>query len=610
LVWHHIIALCAMCLEQDLFLRFANEGLRDHRQIRLALLAQKGTMSRDRADPPATPGATDADRPGGGGLDALRRELAILREEHAAAQQAHEAKALFLATMSHEIREPMNAVIGMTRVLLDTPLSQEQREYVEAVLEAGGALVTIINEILDLSRMEAGRLDLDSVDFDLRALLDRMRAMIEPRAREKGLALALDVAAEVPRALRGDPGRLRQVLFNLLGNAVKFTAVGEVRLAVRVIADEGESVRLGITVRDTGVGIPEHLHDRLFTPYAQADPSVPRLYGGNGLGLSICRRLVGLMGGTLAFSSAPDVGTTFELELPLARAAQEQSAPMPAAVGVAGSRLLIVDPNAATGLAMQQQTAAWGVESALIASGSEALTRLRAALGQGRPFDVALIDQSLPDLSGEELGRRIKADPELSSTRLVMMASSGLRGDAARVSQIGFAAYLPKPVTAPTLLDCLQQLRAQDHGRGARGAAGALITVHSIFEGRPAPLRILLADDNPVNCRIAVLMLEKAGHQIDVVNGGADAIEAVRGKAYDLVLMDVQMPDVDGLEATRRIRALPVAHAGVPVIAITASAMQGDDQRCFAAGMNDYVTKPIDRARLLSKVSEWGYQAA
>jgi two-component system sensor histidine kinase/response regulator len=565
-------------------------------------------MSPDRADGPGAPAVTDPD--GCLGLDGLRRELAILREKHAAAQQANEAKSLFLATMSHEIREPMNGVIGMTRVLLDTPLSQEQRDYVVDVLEAGEALVTIINDILDLSRMEAGRLDLDSVDFDLRALLDRAKTIIEPRASPKGVALVLDVAPEVPRALRGDPGRLRQVLLNLLGNAVKFTAVGEVRLAVRVIADESAHVRLGIAVRDTGVGIPAHLHDRLFTPYAQADPSVPRLYGGSGLGLSISRQLVSLMGGTLTFSSLRDVGTTFELELPLARAVQDQAAPMPAAVGIAGSRLLIVDPNAATGLPMQQQTAAWGVESALIASGSEALTRLRAALGQGRPFDVALIDQSLPDISGEDLGRRIKAEPELSSTQLVMVASSGFRGDAARVSQIGFAAYLPKPVTAMTLLDCLRQLRAQDHGDGEAAAPGALITVHSIFERRPAPLRILLADDNPVNCRIAVLMLEKAGHQIDVVNGGADAIEAVRGKAYDLVLMDVQMPDVDGLEATRRIRTLPVAHAGVPVIAVTASAMQGDDQRCFDAGMNDYVTKPIDRARLLSKVSEWGYQAA
>ena len=423
-------------------------------------------MSPDRVDGAGTLTATDSD----GGPEALRRELAILREKYAAAQQANEAKSLFLATMSHEIREPMNGVIGMTRVLLDTPLSQEQRDYVEAVLEAGEALVTIINDILDLSRMEAGRLDLDSVDFDLRALLDRIRTIIEPRASEKGLALVLDVAPEVPRTLRGDPGRLRQVLFNLVGNAVKFTAVGEVRLAVRVIADEGEIVRLGITVRDTGVGIPEHLHDRLFTPYAQADPSVPRLYGGSGLGLSICRQLVSLMGGTVAFSSLPDVGTTFELELALERAAQDQSAPTPIAVGIAGSRLLIVDPNAATGLPMQQQTAAWGVDSALIAAGGEALTSLRAAVRQGRAFDIALIDQSLPDISGEELGRCIKADPQLSSTQLVMVASSGFRGDAARVSQIGFAAYLPKPVTATTLLDCLRQLRAQDHGAGEAAA--------------------------------------------------------------------------------------------------------------------------------------------
>jgi CheY-like chemotaxis protein len=502
----------------------------------------------------------------------------------------------------------MNGVIGMTRVLLDTPLSEEQREYVVAVLEAGEALVTIINDILDLSRMEAGRLDLDSVDFDLLALLDRIRTLIEPRSSQKGLALVLEVAPEVPRTLRGDPGRLRQVLFNLLGNAVKFTAVGEVRLGVRLIADDNEQVRLGITVRDTGVGIPEHLHDRLFTPYAQADPSVPRLYGGSGLGLSICRQLVGLMGGTVTFSSVRNGGTTFELELPLARAVQDQSALVPAAVGVAGSRLLIVDPNGATGLPMQQQTAAWGVESELIASGGEALTRLRAARGHGLAFDIALIDQSLPDISGEELGRRIKADPQLSSTQLVMVASSGFRGDAARVSQIGFAAYLPKPVTAATLLDCLRQLRAQDGGRGEPTAIGAPITMHSISERGPAPLRILLADDNPVNCRIAVLMLEKAGHQIDVVSSGSAAIEAVRGRAYDLVLMDLQMSDVDGLAATRSIRALPVTHAGLPVIAITASAMQGDDQRCFDAGMNDYISKPIDRSSLLSTVAKWGRQ--
>jgi CheY-like chemotaxis protein len=563
-------------------------------------------------NPAEGPGARAATGRGArsGRVKALQEELLRLQSDCDAARRASEAKSVFLATMSHEIREPMNGVIGMTRLLLDTPLSEEQRGYVEAVYEAGQSLLTIINDILDLSRMEAGGLELDCVDFDVRAVLERAVATVEPRARAKGLATVRDIAPDVPATLRGDPGRLRQVLLNLLGNAVKFTPAGEVRLAARVIADHGDRVRLGITVRDTGVGIPEHLHDRLFTPYAQADPSVPRLYGGSGLGLSICRRLVALMGGTLGFSSGPNAGTTFELDLTLAKALQVRPTPAPATVGIAGTRLLIVDPNTTTVQRMQQHTASWGVESSVVASGAEALARLRQAVRHGRPLQIALIDRSLPDMSGEELGQRIKSDPELRPMQMIMVASSGLRGDAARVSRIGFAAYLPKPVTAVTLLEALQQLRSQEGTTGAPATAGGLITVHSISERQPAPLRILLADDNPVNCRIAVLMLEKAGHQIDVVNGGAEAIEAVRGKAYDLVLMDVQMPGIDGLEATRRIRALPIAHASVPVIAITANALQGDDQRCFAAGMNDYIAKPIDRARLLGKVSEWGYRAA
>ncbi|MGH6884951.1 MAG: response regulator, partial [Geminicoccales bacterium] len=317
-----------------------------------------------------------------------------------------------------------------------------------------------------------------------------------------------------------------------------------------------------------------------------------------------------LMGGAIALASRPGVGTAFDLRLTLAKGVEGRAAQVPSAVGIAGTRLLIVDPNSTTGTLMQQHAANWGLETMLVASEDEALASLRGARQGGRAYDVALVDRSVPDIGGEELGRRIKADPALCGTQLVMVTSSGLRGDAARVSQIGFAAYLPKPVTAAMLLDCLRQLRAQ--GGVADGSAGAsgLITVHSISERKPAPLRILLADDNPVNCRIAVLMLEKAGHQIDVVNDGAEAIEAVRGKAYDLVLMDVQMPGVDGLEATRRIRALATEQAAVPVIAITANAMQGDDRRCFEAGMDDYISKPIDRARLLGKVIQWGYRAA
>jgi CheY-like chemotaxis protein len=337
---------------------------------------------------------------------------------------------------------------------------------------------------------------------------------------------------------------------------------------------------------------------------------VPRLYGGSGLGLSICRRLVGLMGGDISLASQPGKGTTFDLNLVLAKAPEDQAVPAPPAIGIAGTRLLIVDSDRTTAMLMQQHVGNWGLETKLVASAGAAWKSLRAARRTGRGYDVALIDRAISDMGGEELGRRIKSDPQLRTTQLVMVTSSGLRGDAARVSQIGFAAYLPKPVTATMLLDCLRQLRAQDAAAAGSPGGDALITAHSISERQPAPLRILLADDNPVNCRIAVLMLEKAGHQIDVVNDGAEAIEAVRGKSYDLVLMDVQMPGMDGLEATRRIRALPLGQSMVPVIAITANAMHNDDQRCFDAGMNDYISKPIDRARLLGKVTQWGHRAA
>jgi two-component system, sensor histidine kinase and response regulator len=535
-------------------------------------------------------------------------ELEDLRRRCAAAEAANEAKSQFLATMSHEIREPMNGVIGMTRLLLDTPLSDEQRSHAEAVHDSGQALLTIINDILDLSQMEAGRLTLDRIDFDLDKLVERVAASVAPRVQAKELEFALRLAPEVPRALHGDPGRLRQILLNLLGNAVKFTAAGRIELAVELAGsgaeagagEPGAAVRLRIAVSDTGIGIPEHLQAKLFTPYAQADPSIRRLYGGSGLGLTICRRLAGLMGGEIRLHSREGEGTRFEVEVVLEKAAAVAAA-APDTPAIAGLRLLVVDANPTTLATTLQQTLSWAVAAQGAASGAEALAALAEADAAGRPVRVALLDHALPDMSGEELGRRIKASARLAATELVMAASSGLRGDAARVAEIGFAAYLPKPLTATMLLECLLQLPCV---AGASAGTG-LITAHSISERRPC-LRILLADDNPLNCRLAVLMLEKAGHAIDVVEDGAAAIEAVRAGQYDLVLMDVQMPGLDGLEATRRIRRLGVAKAGVPVIAITANAMAGDDRRCLAAGMNDYVTKPIDRARLLGTVARWG----
>ncbi|HEX5794544.1 MAG TPA: response regulator [Geminicoccaceae bacterium] len=537
--------------------------------------------------------------------DALRRELRRWRRKCRAAERANEAKSVFLATMSHEIREPMNGVIGMTGLLLETPLSAEQQTLVEAVLDSGQALLTIINDILDLSKMEAGRLELESIDFDLKNLLERLVAVVAPRARSKGLALQLVLEPDVPILLRGDPGRIRQILLNLLGNAVKFTSAGEITLAIRRVAEDARELRLGITVRDTGIGIPEHVQGRLFAAYAQADSSVARLYGGSGLGLAICQRLVGLMGGEIRLSSQPGQGTAFDLTLALAKTPAKRPGARHAAAAIAGTWLLIVDGTAATRSMLQQRTRSWGIIAEAVDSGAAALAALRA----GRPFEIALVDRFLPDMSGEELGRLIKGNPELRATKLVMIASSGLRGDAGRVKEIGFAAYLPKPVTTTTLLECLLELRGREDESG-EGARPGLITVHSMSERRPAALKILLADDNPVNCRLAMLMLEKAGHQIDVVNDGALAVEALVGKAYDLVLMDVQMPGVDGLEATRRIRALPGERARVPVIAVTADAMAGDEQRCLAAGMDDYVTKPIDRARLLVKVAQWGQAVA
>jgi two-component system, sensor histidine kinase and response regulator len=378
---------------------------------------------------------------------------------------------------------------------------------------------------------------------------------------------------------------------------------------VRRLEGRPGRVRLGIVVRDSGIGIPEHLQTRLFTAYAQADPSVQRLYGGSGLGLTVCQRLVELMGGDIRLSSRPGRGTEVELSVVLEKVVRRRAKPAPASAGIAGLRLLVVDPDDATRTLTCHQVEGWGVHAEAAADGRAALERMRQAAAARRPFEVVLIDRALPDMDGEQLGGEIKADTALREAALVMIASSGLRGDAARVSGIGFAAYLPKPLGATTLLDCLLELRAARESASGQ-AAPELITVHSMADHRPAPLRILIADDNPVNCRLAMLLLEKAGHRIDMVEDGAAAVEAVRRGEYDLVLMDVQMPGLDGLAATRRIRELEVAKAGVPVVAITANAMPGDDDRCLAAGMNDYITKPFDRARLIAKVAEWGYPRA
>ena len=519
-------------------------------------------------------------------------DLAALRAALAAAERRLDERGRFLAVMSHELREPMNGVLGMARLLRDTPLDGEQSGYVDAVIGSAEALITLVNDILDLSRIDAGRFDLDPVDFAPRAFFERLATLFARRAAAKGIGFTLDLGCGLPEVARGDPGRLRQIVTNLVTNGIKFTSQGEVRLEVRPAA-AAERDRLGLALRiaDTGIGIPADCRSEVFSPFAQADRATARVYGGSGLGLMIAQRLAGLMHGQISLEASSTAGTVFAVHLELDR--PHETAQRRTRAAIAGCRLLIADAQPRSAQLMADLVRLWGVEVRVTASAAEALTVLQESADRGAPFDFAIIDRALPDQRGDTLGPKVRANPALAALELVLLVAAGVRGDAAAVKANGFDAYLQKPVTASTLLDALQQL----HGTEAKGD---LLTVHSVGERRSRPLRLLIADDNPVNCRLAGIMLERAGHTVETVANGAEAVERVEAETFDAVLMDVQMPVMGGLEATRRIRALAdPARAALPIIAITANAMQGDDADCYAAGMTGYVTKPIDRAALL-----------
>jgi CheY-like chemotaxis protein len=531
-------------------------------------------------------------------------EIARLRAALAEAERRAAGRAAFLAAMSHELREPMNGVLGMARLLRDTVLDEEQRGYVETIIGSAENLLTIVNDVLDLSRVDAGRLELEDLPFAPAAFLARIEALMRPRAARKGLELVVRVDPALPHALRGDPGRLRQVLVNLVGNAIKFTERGGVEIEATMgrAADGGPT--LVLEVRDTGPGIPPGAFARLFTAWGQAGPATTRLFGGSGLGLMVARRLTEAMGGVLTAANRPDGGARFVVTLAL-RAADPVAEPIAGReVSLAGASLLIVDAQRRTRELLRRLASGWGTLALAVERGEVALQRLCEAADRGSPVDIVVIADELPDLAAEALARKIRGEPRLAHGALVLLAASGIRGDAARATAAGFDAYLPRPVTATTFLDCLLALRGPHR-------AGALITVHSISEGRARPLRVLLVDDNEVNRRLAGIMLERAGHHVLMAENGAVAVERAAADELDLVLMDVQMPVMDGLEATRRIRALPEPRrAAVPIVAVTAEVMRGDDARCVAAGMDGHVGKPFDRARLLAAVERWGRRAA
>jgi PAS domain S-box-containing protein len=539
------------------------------------------------------------------GALAIYHDITELDRARQEAEEANRAKSEFLANMSHEIRTPMNGVMGMLELALETQLTPEQRDYLETSLHSAEALLAILNDILDFSKIESGRLELEKINFNLRNTVEDVAYTLAARAQSKGLEMACLIHPDISADLRGDPGRLRQILVNLVGNAIKFTHQGEIVIQAEPLKETESHALVHFSVQDTGIGILPERKSAVFDRFTQADGSTTRKYGGTGLGLTISKQLVEAMRGKIGVDSTPGVGSTFWFDLTFEKQPREKRGTAPLSlsgpVNLSAARILVVDDNQTNRFILTKNVEAMGCRVDAVSSGAKALESLRNAHRVGDPYHVVLLDMQMPGMDGEQTARAIKSDPAVKDVKIIILTSMGHRGDAARMESLGCSGYLLKPVKQQMLFDATMAVLGRE-----KEESPALITRHLLAEQRRFGLRLLLAEDNPINQKLAVTVLQKAGYSVDTVDNGSDAISKAKDNPYNAILMDVQMPGTDGFEATHQIRKWEKERGGhIPIIAMTAHAMQGDRERCLEAGMDDYVTKPIQPTVLISALNRW-----